>query len=107
LRDFTYGFWETVDLSLLYIGKGTARLLTRHSATAEDVAYATLGGSLICAFFGAVIGFALSDLSRSMAVIEGASIGLLLGACIGVFFGSFVDAVDEYIRGVLKSLGLR
>ena len=103
MSDFRYGFWGTVDQSLQYIGKGTARLLTRNGCTAEDVAYAALGGSLISACCGAVVGFVLSDLSRSMAVLEGATIGLMLGACVGVFFGSFVEAVDEYIRDVLRS----
>jgi hypothetical protein len=78
--------------------------VSRRSGAAEDVAYATLGGSLLCAFFGAVIGFALSDLSRGMLVLEGALIGLMLGACVGVFFGSFVEAVDENIRHLLGSL---
>lgn len=107
MSDFTHGFWGTVDQSLQYIGKGVTRPFTRGSATAEDVAYAALGGCLICALFGGVAGFALSDLSRSMALLEGAIIGLLLGACVGVFFGSFVEAVDEYIRGLLNSLKAR
>src|SRR4051794_39196012 len=107
MSDFAYGFWGTVDNSLQYIGKGTARLLTRNSGTAEDVAYAAVGGSLLCAAVGAVMGFALSDLSRSMATVEGAVVGLLLGACVGVFFGSFVEAVDEYIRNLLGSLRMK
>jgi hypothetical protein len=88
-------------------GREPRDLLTRTSGTAEDVAYAAMGGSLLCAAIGAAMGFALSDLSRSMATIEGAVVGLLLGACIGVFFGSFVEAVDEYIRGVLGSLRMK
>jgi len=104
MSDFSYGFWGTVDNSLQYIGKGTARLLTRSSGTAEDVAFAATGGALLCSAVGAGIGFVLSDLSRSMATVEGAAVGLLLGACVGVFFGSFVEAVDEYIRNVLGSL---
>lgn len=104
MGDFAYGFWGSVDHSLQSIGKGTARLLTRNSGKAEEVAYAALGGSLICAFIGALIGFALSDISRSMMAFEGAAVGLLLGACVGVFFGSFAETVDEYICGVLASL---
>ena len=102
--DFANGFWGTVDNSLQYIGKGTARLLTRRSGTAEDIAYAVLGGSLLCAALGALMGFALSDLSRSTAAVGGAIIGLLIGACFGVFFGSFAEAIDEYIRNVLRRL---
>jgi hypothetical protein len=104
---FTHGFWGTADQSLQRIGKGAAWLLTRGSGKADDVAYAALGGSLLCATLGAVLGFALSDLSRSMVVIEGAIIGLLLGACVGVFFGSIVEAVDEYIQHVIGSLTLK
>ena len=114
MSNFAQGFWGTVDNSLQFVGKGTARLLTRKSATAEDVAYAALGGSIICALFGAIAGFALSDLSNhtaslpvSVAAAQGAIIGLLLGACVGVFFGSLVEAVDEYIRTLLGSLGLK
>ena len=121
MSNFAQGFWGTVDNSLQFVGKGTARLLTRKSATAEDVAYAALGGSIICALFGAIAGFGLSEMSRgaadlstqaasvqgSMAAVEGAIIGLLLGACVGVFFGSLVEAVDEHIRTLLGSPGLK
>ena len=109
MSGFAYGFWSIVDNSLQYIGKGTARLLTRSSGTGEDIAYAALGGSLLCAFLGGAVGFALSDLSRptaglsrGVAVVEGATIGLLIGACVGVFFGSFVETVDDYIRTLLR-----
>jgi hypothetical protein len=104
MSGFAHGFWGTVDYSLQRIGKSTVWLVTRNSGTAEDVAYAVLGGSLSCAVMGGAIGFALSDLSRSMLTIEGATLGLLVGACVGVFFGSFVGAVDGYIRNLLGSL---
>ncbi len=104
---FSHGFWDTADYSLQQIGKGTAWLLTRNAHRAEDVAYAVLGGSLLCALFGAVTGFVISDLSHDMAALAGAGIGLLLGACVGVFFGSFVEAVDEYIQNVLASIRSR
>jgi len=107
MSGFAYGFWGTLDNSLQYIGRGTARLLVRESDSAEDAAYAAIGGSLLCAAFGALVGFGVSDLSRNMATIEGAGIGLLLGACVGVFFGSFVETVDEYIRGMLSSFRCR
>ena len=96
MSDSAYGFWGTLDRSFQYVGRGTARLLTRRAGAAEDVAYAALGGSLLCAVCGGVVGFALSDLSRSMAVVIGAAIGLLLGACVGVFFGwVFVTAMKD------------
>ncbi len=99
---FTLGLWGTVDQSLQSIGKGAAVLLTRRSGSAEE--NAVIGGALVCAVFGGVTGFALSDLSRSMAVTGGAVIGGLLGACSGVLFGSFVVTLDDTIKNVLASL---
>ena len=107
MREFTNGFWGTLDHSLQCIGKRTARLFTRSAADADEVTYAALGGCLICALLGAAIGFALSDLSRDIALAGGALLGLLIGACMGVFFGSFVEAVDEYIRNLLSTFKLR
>ena len=104
---FTYGFWGTVDHSLQSIGRGATWLLARNSRSAEDVAYAALGGSLLCAIFGGIIGLGMMALSHGSALVEGLLIGLMLGACVGVFFGSFVETVDEYIRNVLSSLKLK
>jgi uncharacterized protein YcfJ len=99
---FTLGFWGAVDLFLQWIGKTAAKALTRKSGSAEE--NAVIGGALVCAAFGGVIGFALSDFSRDMAVTAGAVIGGMLGACMGVFFGSFVETVDDTIKNVLASL---
>lgn len=99
---FTLGLWGTVDQSLQWIGKGAARLLARRSGSAEE--NAIIGGALVCAVFGGVTGFTLSDFSRSTVVSGGAIIGGLLGACSGVLFGSFVVTVDDTIKHVLASL---
>ncbi len=99
---FTLGFWGTVDQFLQWIGRGAARLLTRRSCFAEE--NAIIGGALVCAVFGGVTGFALSDFSRSTAITEGAIIGGLVGACSGVLFGFFVVTVDDTIRDILASL---
>jgi hypothetical protein len=111
MRELTNGFWGTVDRSLQRVGRIAACAVSRRGRSAEDVACAAIGGSLLCAIFGGVVGFALSDLSRhtadlsrTMAAIEGLIVGLLLGACVGVFFGSFVEAVDHYIRNLLRTL---
>jgi len=108
------GFWGIVDHSLQKVGRTAACVISRRGRLAEDVACAAIGGSLLCAVFGAVAGFGLSDLSRhtadlsrSMAATEGAVVGLLVGACVGVFFGSFVETVDEYIRNLLGTLNLK
>ena len=107
MSNFAYGFWGTVDQSLQRIGRTAACVVSPRGRSAEDVACAVLGGSVLCATGGALVGFALSDLSRSMATFQGAIVGLLLGACVGVFFGSFVETIDEYIQSVLKSLRIR
>ena len=111
MREMANGFWGTVDHSLQKVGRTAACAFSRRGQSAEDVACAALGGSLLCAVFGAVVGFALSALSHhaagmsgGIAATEGATIGLLLGACVGVFFGSFVESVDEYIRNLLRTL---
>lgn len=98
----TLGFWGSVDESLQWIGKGTVRLLTRKSASAEE--NAVIGGAFVCAVFGAVTGFALSDIPPRMAVTAGAIIGGLLGACSGVVFGSCVVTIDDTIKHTLASL---
>jgi hypothetical protein len=114
MRELANGFWGTVDRSLQSVGRTAACAVSKHGRSAEDAACAALGGSLLCAAAGGITGLALSDLSRhavdlsrSTAAIEGAMIGLLLGACVGVFFGSFVEAVDDYIRSVLRSLSTK
>jgi hypothetical protein len=96
------GLWGTVDQSLQWIGKGATRVLTRRSCPPEE--NAIIGGALVCAVFGGVTGFALSDLSRTIGLTGGAVIGGLLGACSGVLFGSFVVTVDDTIKHFMASL---
>lgn len=97
------GLWDIAEAALCSIGRGAARLMRRKiSSDKEYAVYAMIGGALLCTAFGAVIGFALSDLSQN-ASIEGAIIGGLLGACVGIFLGASVDAVDSTIQAALKS----
>lgn len=100
----TPGLWDIADATLRWIGKGVAWLVRRKNGMGEEyAAYAMIGGALLCAAFGAVVGYAVSDISHSFA-IEGAMIGGLLGMCIGIFFGATVDAVDSSIQAKLRSL---
>ncbi len=99
---FTLGLWGAVDQSLQWIGKGAARLLTRRSGSAEE--NAIIGGAVVGAVFGAVTGFALSEIPPRMAVTAGAIIGGLLGASSGVVFGSCVVTIDDTIKHTLASL---
>lgn len=97
------GLWDVADAALRWIGKEVAWLVRKKIESEEYAAYAMIGGALLCAAFGAIIGFAVSDTTHSFA-IEGAIIGGLLGMCMGVFFGASVDAVDSSIRAALRSL---
>lgn len=100
----TPGLWDIADATLRWIGRGVAWLARRkHGIGEEYAAYAMIGGALLCAAFGAVIGYAVSDISHSFAA-AGAIIGGLLGMCIGIFFGATVDAVDSSIQAKLRSL---
>lgn len=98
------GFWGIADETLQRVGRGAAWLVARRGGkVGERAAYAIIGGALLCAVFGGVTGFVISDVSLRFAT-EGAIIGGLLGACMGVLFGSFVETVDDNIRQVLGSL---
>lgn len=101
----TLGFWGIVDLTLRWIGKGVSWFLIKKSERGkENAAYAIIGGALVCAVIGGVIGYALSDLSRDIATLGGTVLGGMLGACAGIFFGSLVEAVDDEINDLLRSL---
>lgn len=99
------GFWGIADQSLRLVGKGAAWVLTRRIKTEEEYdSYAMIGGAVVCAVFCGIVGFALSDRSRSIATIEAAVIGGLLGICVGIPFGAFVESVDGGIQDMLRSL---
>ena len=99
------GFWDVVDQSFRWIGRRAARLATgaRGSEEQNAAAHAVIGGALVWALFGGIVGFALAEFSHSTA-IGSIILGVLLGTCAGIFFGSFVEAVDEQINNVLTSL---
>ena len=105
MNGLTRGFWDIIDQCLQWIGRGTARLLLRrHSTTGEGVLYAVIGGALVCAICGGVVGFALSDSSGDKGVIDGTILGGLLGVCVGIMFGSIVETVDSTIKDLLRSV---
>lgn len=99
------GLWDIIDQALRSIGKGTAWLVMRRFPRGEESAgYALLGGAVVCTIAGGLTGFGLSNHAQDLAMAEGAIIGSLLGACAGIFFGSFVEAVDDTINAFLRSL---
>lgn len=105
MNRFTLGFWDVVDLSFRWIGKRAVGILRRNpEGFDEGAAYALIGGALVWTVFGGVVGFGLSGHSRNLATIEGATLGCFLGACTGVFLGALVEAVDDTINQVLRSL---
>lgn len=102
---FTLRPWGLMDQILQWIGRVVSGRLKRRNCTAEQcTAYAMAGGALVCAVVGAIAGFAFSDSSRNINVIDGSILGALLGVCIGVTFGAFVETVDHAIRDGLNSL---
>lgn len=108
MNRLTLGFWDVVDLSFRRIGRFAVGLLRRKPEGSDaDTAYALIGGALVWTVFGAVVGFGLSGHSGNMATLEGTILGCLLGACTGVFFGSLVEAVDNTIHAVLRSLNTK
>ena len=101
----TVGLWDVVDLGLRGVGKGVAWVAMRKAGgEAEQEGYALLGGAVLFTVFGGLVGFGLANHTRDLFMAEGAIIGGLLGACSGVFFGSFVEAIDGTINHVLRSL---
>ena len=106
MNGWRVGFWDVVDQCLRGIGKGAAWVLTA-GHLGDDVnaaGYALIGGAVLCALFGAIVGYVLSHFAHGMYIAGVTAIGGLLGACAGVFFGSFVEAVDQEINQVLASL---
>jgi hypothetical protein len=101
----TLGFWDIADQSLQWIGRSAAsHLLRKHFTRDESALCAATGGALVCAVFGGVVGFALSDLSRSINAIGGTILGGLLGISIGFSFGASVETVSSMIKDLLRSL---
>jgi hypothetical protein len=99
------GCWDIADRSLQWIGRSAAWLLLRkHFARDESALCAAAGGALVCALFGGVLGFALSDPSRNTDAIGGTILGGLLGVCLGFIFGVSVEAVSSTIKDLLRSL---
>lgn len=99
------GFWGIFDRNLQWIGRGTARLLLRkHSTTDEGPLDAAIGGALVCAVFGGICGFALSDHSKNITAIDGTILGCLLGLCMGISLGSLVETIHSLIEDLLRSL---
>ena len=105
MNGLTLGFWDTADQSLQWIGRSAAwLLLRRHSTRDESALCAATGGALVCAVFGGVVGFTLSDSSRDLGAIGRTILGGLLGVCTGMFFGVFVETVDSTIKDLLRSV---
>lgn len=105
MNEFAPALWDIADRSLQWIGRGAmGLLLKRPSGGDESATYAVTGGALVCAVFGGVAGFTLSDLSQETGVIGGTILGGSLGVCLGIIFGSCVVAVDTAIKDLLRSL---
>jgi hypothetical protein len=105
MTGLTFGVWDIADQSLQWVGRSaTWLLLRRHFTSDESSLCAATGGALVCAVFGGVAGFALSDLSRDFGVIDATIFGGLLGVCIGFIFGASVETVSSTIKDLLRSV---
>lgn len=105
MNEFPPGFWDIADRSLQWIGRcATVLLAKRPSAGGESATYAVTGGALVCAVFGGLVGFTLSDPSQDIGAMGGTILGGSLGVCLGIIFGAFVVTVDTAIKDLLGSL---
>ena len=105
MNGLTRGFWDIADQSLQWLGRGAVCLLWRgHSTADENALNAEIGGALVCAAIGGVVGFAFSEPSQDLGALDGTILGGLLGVCIGILFGSLVETVDSSIKYLLRSL---
>jgi hypothetical protein len=99
------GFWDIADRGLQWIGRTATRpFVKKGSSKDEGALYAATGCALIWAAFGGVVGFTLADPSRDIGAIDRAILGAALGVCVGIFFGSLVEAVDSTIKDLISSL---
>lgn len=106
MSGLTLSFWGIADQSLQWIGRSAAwHLLRKHFARDECLLCAATGGALVCAVFGGLVGFALSNLSLNIDAIGGTILGSMLGICIGFIFGASVETVSSTIKDLLRSLG--
>lgn len=105
MSGLTFGVWNISDESLQWIGRSAAwLLLRRHFESDESALCAATGGALVCAVFGGVIGFVLSDISRELGAINATVLGGVLGVCLGFIFGACVETVSSTIKDLMRSL---
>ena len=105
MNGLRFGAWKALNATLRAVGKGVAWVVVRKAGCSEEcVAYAMIGGAVLCALFCGALGFAFSDHSGTTAAIAGAIVGGLLGVFIGIGFGASVDTVETTIEDALKSL---
>jgi hypothetical protein len=97
MKKLSVGVWGTTHWSLDLIGKGAARFFSIKTFSNENDTYSVIGGAVVGAIFGALLGFALSDESRAMTIPVGTVIGGLVGVCTGMMFGGIVLTVDDVI----------
>jgi outer membrane lipoprotein SlyB len=103
MRVLAYGFWGVTHWVLDTIGRATGYILPGKTSQREDEARAMTGGAVLGAIFGAAFGFILSDESRDINTIAGASLGMVLGACSGIIYGAVVHVMDDSINALINS----
>lgn len=99
------GFWGTIHWVLDLVGRGTVWVLVQKPSRNDDLAYAVAGGATTGATFGAIVGYLISAPPRNLTnTIVVASLGCLLGVCMGISFGAFVEVIDSSIKDFFNSL---
>jgi hypothetical protein len=105
MNGLRFGAWKLLNAILRMVGRGVAWVVIGKAGCVEEcVAYAMIGGAVLCALFCGALGFAFLDHSGDVAAAGGAIVGGLLGVCIGIGFGASVDTVESNIEDVLRSL---
>lgn len=104
MKPLADGVWGTSHWLLDFIGRCAFRCLPAKACPSDDEAYTMTGGAIVCALFGALLGFALSAQSHDLSVVAGTVIGSLVGVSTGVGCGAIVQSVDNYIHALLNSL---
>lgn len=99
------GFWGTIHWGLDLVGRGTVWVLVQKSSRNDDLAYAVAGGATTGGTFGSIVGFLISAPPHNVTnTIVVASLGCLLGVCMGISFGAFVEVIDSSIKDYVNSL---
>jgi ABC-type Fe3+-siderophore transport system permease subunit len=102
----TGGFWGTSHWFLDSIGRGVVWLVHLRVPPHDDEVYSMMGGGSIGAILASWFGYIVSRQSQALSPFAFAILGVMVGACTGVFCGAIVQIIDEYIDALTDSFNL-